>query len=628
MCGLAGIFNLDAAPAPAVVLERMTQTIAHRGPDGHGVFVDRAFALGHRRLAVIDPTPRGRQPMQTRDGRYVLAYNGELYNFRELRAQLQAEGGRFTSETDTEVVLQALAAWGPAAVSRFNGMFALALWDTVEQTLLLARDRYGIKPLYVALLGRTLLFGSEIKALRAHPAFRTRVSEGALVEYLTFQNVFTDRTLFDGVHILPAGHVLRVPLGARDLPRSEAYWDFRFADDATLDAETSERELTRLFEQAVQRQLVADVPVGGYLSGGIDSGAITCVAARAVPDYRTFTCGFDVSSATGLEIACDERQKAEFLAAMYKTQHYQVVLKAGDMERVMQPLTWHLEDPRVGQSYPNYYAAHLSSRFVKVVLSGTGSDELFGGYPWRYFTATQGNESPAEYLDKYYGYWQRLVPDTLKPRLFRAGLHAAVSANDTREIFKSVHAEALRDAHTPEDYLNFSLYFEAKTFLHGLLQVEDKLHMAHGVESRVPFLDNDLVDFALRVPVRQKLRQLVAPERIDENLVGDKVGRYYARTSDGKLVLRRVLGRYVPESYATAPKQGFSAPDGSWFRGESMEYLRRLFFQDDARLFAHLERSVVQELLDDHFAGRTNRRLLIWSFLSLEWWLRTFEPTA
>jgi asparagine synthase (glutamine-hydrolysing) len=628
MCGLAGIFNLDATPAAAVVLERMTEVIAHRGPDGHGVFVDRAFALGHRRLAVIDPTPRGRQPMQTRDGRYVLAYNGEVYNFRELRAQLQAEGSRFTSETDTEVVLQALATWGAAAVSRFNGMFALALWDSVEQTLLLARDRYGIKPLYVALLGRTLLFGSEIKALRAHPAFRTRLNEGALVEYLTFQNVFTDRTLFAGVHMLPAGHVLRVPLGAPTLPRSEAYWDFRFADDATLDAETSERELTRLFEQAVQRQLVADVPVGGYLSGGIDSGAITCVAARAVPDYRTFTCGFDVSSATGLEVACDERQKAEFLAAMYKTEHYQVVLKAGDMERVMRRLTWHLEDPRVGQSYPNYYAAHLSSRFVKVVLSGTGSDELFGGYPWRYFTATHGNESPAEYLDKYYAYWQRLVPDTLKPRLFRGGLRAAIAGNDTREIFKSVHALALRDAHTPEDYLNFSLYFEAKTFLHGLLQVEDKLHMAHGVESRVPFLDNDLVDFAMRVPVRQKLRQLVAPERIDENQVGDKVGRYYARTSDGKLVLRRVLGRYVPESYTTAPKQGFSAPDGSWFRGESMEYLRRLFFVDDARLYAHLERSVVQELLEDHFSGRTNRRLLIWSFLSLEWWLRTFEPIA
>ncbi len=629
MCGLTGFFDLEGAPASAAVVRRMADAIAHRGPDGEGWYTDGSLALGHRRLAVIDPTPRGQQPMQTRDGRYVLAYNGEVYNFRELRGALEARGRTFRSGTDTEVVLEALATWGPAAVERFNGMFALALWDTVERTLLLARDRYGVKPLYYAQIGRTLLFGSEIKALRAHPAFRTKVSGEALNEYFTFQNIFSDRTLFEGVRTLPAGHTLRVPLGAAELPATEAYWDFRFKADPTIDAETAEREVNRLFEQAVQRQLVSDVPVGSYLSGGIDSGSIACVAARSVPDLHTFTCGFDTSTASGLELACDERARAEHLAGLYKTQHYQVVLKAGDMERVMQPLIAHLEDPRVGQSYPNFYAARLSSRFVKVVLSGTGSDELFAGYPWRYYGPSRGNERPADYLDKYYGYWQRLVPDGLKTSFFRPHLHATVEAHDTRRLFKSVHADHLADARTPEDYVNFSLYFEAKTFLHGLLSVEDKLHMAHGVESRVPFLDNDLVDFAMRVPVHHKLRNLHAPERLDENVLGDKVDQYFRRTNDGKLVLRRVLANFVPEEYALAPKQGFSAPDGSWFKGESMDYLRRLFVEGDARIYEYLEPDTVRRLLGEHFAGRQNRRLLIWSFLCFEWWLRIFEdPTC
>jgi len=627
MCGIAGVMRLDGDPVSARVLQRMTDTLEHRGPDGEGIWTGRGIGLGHRRLAIIAPGPEGAQPRSTADKRYVLTYNGELYNFAELRVELQARGHRFTTRTDTEVVLTAFVEWGPACVERFNGMFAFAVWDTVERTLTLARDRYGIKPLYYTVRGRTLLFGSEIKAMRVHPAFVTRVCRPALHEYFTFQNIFSDRTLFDGVKLLPAGHILRVPLGRDEAPAPQQYWDFDFAIDDTLDEQACVDETARLFEQAVDRQLVADAPLGTYLSGGLDSGSITAVAARVRPHIASFTCGFDLSSASGLELACDERAKAEYLSSRYRTEHYEIVLKAGDMERAMSSLIWHLEDPRVGQSYPNFYVARLAGHVVKVVLSGTGGDELFAGYPWRYYGPATGNTDPEDYLDKYYAYWQRLVPDEGKARFFRPHLHAdLLDAHPTRRVFKSVHADRLAEARSPEDYVNVSLYFELKTFLHGLLLVEDKLSMAHGLETRVPFLDNDLVDFATRIPVRHKLHNLHPPERLDENAVGRKSDRYVRRTNDGKRVMRAMAARYVPEHYAQAPKQGFSAPDGSWFKGESIDYLRRLFFQEDARIYDFLERAEVQRLLDEHFDGRRNRRLLIWSFLCFEWWLRTFEP--
>ncbi len=628
MCGIVGVLNHDRAPVPGPLLRRMTDAMAHRGPDGAGVWCGDGVGFGHRRLAIIGLGPEGDQPMVSADGRYVLTYNGELYNYAELRAELRAGGFPCRSQTDTEVVLRAFEAWGPACVDRFNGMFAFGVWDTVDRTLHLARDRFGVKPLYYAACGGTLLFGSEIKALLAHPGLRPRVSLAALHQYFTFQNVFTDHTLFADVKLLPPGTRLRVVAGRAVEPRPEQYWDYDFRPDAGLSFEDSERETARLFTQAVDRQLVSEVALGSYLSGGIDSGSITTVAAQAIPGLRSFTCGFDLSSASGLELACDERASAERLATHAGTEHFETVLKAGDMERCIRDLVWHLEDLRVGQSYPNFYAARLASHFVKVVLSGTGGDELFAGYPWRYYAAAQDNLTPRDYIEKSYAYWQRLVPDELKPSFFRERLQGPMlDGHPTLEAFRGVHSHRLEEARTPADYVNASLYFELKTFMHGLFVVEDKLSMAHGLETRVPFLDNDLVDFALRVPVQHKLRHMQAPTRIDENEAGRKVDRYFARTNDGKLVLRRALGRLLPERFANAPKQGFSAPDGSWFKGPSVEYLRRLF-ERDARIYEYLEPKTVRALLDDHFSGRQNRRLLIWSFLSFEWWLRVFDPVG
>jgi asparagine synthase (glutamine-hydrolysing) len=624
MCGITGYLNLDGAPVAPRVLRAMADAVRHRGPDGEGVYADGALGFGHRRLAVIDRTPAAEQPMATDDGRFVLTYNGEVYNFRELRRELEARGRRFRSRGDTEVVLHALAEWGDAALPRFNGMFALALWDRDRRTLLLARDRYGIKPLYWSRRGETVLFGSEVKALLAHPSFTAALDREALVEYLTFQNLFTHRTLFDGVSLLAPGSSMTVSPDGVCAPRS--YWDFDFREpDGPADEREHLEELDRLFRRAVDRQLVADVPVGSYLSGGMDSGSITAVAAPQFTDpFASFTVGFDLSSASGMELAFDERAKAERMSYLFGTEHYEMVLKAGDMERVMPTLTHHLEDLRVGQCYPNYYAARLASKFVTVVLSGAGGDELFGGYPWRYYRAVV-NDSFDQYVGKYYGFWQRLLPPDKLERAF-APVWSDVRHVDTLGIFAGVFGHHAPELTRPEDYINHSLYFEARTFLHGLLLVEDKLSMAHSLETRLPFLDNDLVDFAQTVPVGLKLGNLGEVVRLDENEPGWKTERFFHNARDGKLLLRKAMERYVPADVSGGEKQGFAAPDASWFRGESIEYVRRRLLNGDARIYEYLDRDTVSDLVGDHLAGRENRRLLIWSLLSLEEWCRAFLP--
>ena len=620
MCGVCGILNFDGAPVSRAVLKAMTDAIAHRGPDGEGQFAEAGAGLGHRRLAIIDLTDAASQPMKTRDGRYVISYNGEVYNFRELRTQLEAAGHTFVSRSDTEVVLAAIAEWGVDALNRFNGMFALALWDRKTRELLLARDRYGIKPLYYMQVGKTLLFASEIKAFLSHPAFQPELDPESLVEYFTFQNLFADRSLFKGVHLLPAGCYLRA---STELDSVRRYWDFAFIEPDARRAEADYiAEVDDLFQSAVRRQLVSDVPISAYLSGGIDSGSITAIAARHVPNLKSFTVGFDLSSASGLELGFDERPAAEHLSYLHQTEHYEMVLKAGDMERCMAKLMWHLEEPRVGQSYPNFYAAQLAGKFGKVVLSGAGGDEIFGGYPWRYYRAMH-NDNFEDYVDKYYSYWQRLIPNAQLRKVF-APLLPEIADVCTRDLFRDVFDNHANELSRPEDYINHSLYFEAKTFLHGLLVVEDKLSMANGLETRLPFLDNDLGDLAMQIPVGLKLGRLGEVLQLNENQPGMKTKDYYRKTRDGKLILRKVLGKYVPDEISRRKKQGFSGPDATWFKGESIEYVRSRLHDPNARLYEYLDVTAVRSLIDDHLEGRTNRRLLIWLLLSFEQWLETF----
>jgi asparagine synthase (glutamine-hydrolysing) len=623
MCGITGLINLNGEPVSPVLLKRMTDAIAHRGPDGEGQWIEGNVGIGHRRLAIIDLSPAGHQPMISADHRFVLSYNGEIYNYRELRTDLEAEGIWFRSNTDSEVVLYALAQWGKDALLKFNGMFALALWDRKEQTLLLARDRYGIKPLYYATQGNTFAFGSEQKAITAQPYFERTINKPALLEYFTFQNIFTDQTLLKDIHILPAGyygiHDGKKPTASI---RLQQYWDYRFREpDHNASKQEYLQELDRLFKQAVNRQLLSDVELGTYLSGGMDSGSITALAAHQIPNIKSFTVGFDLSSASGMELAFDERTKAEAMSARFKTEHYEMVLKAGDMERCLPKLVWHLEEPRVGQSYPNYYAAQLASKFVKVVLAGSGGDELFGGYPWRYYRAANA-QNFEEYIDHYYLYWQRLVSNNELKKLFTP-IWSEVEHVWTRDIFRDVFLAHDNQLDRPEDYINHSLYFEAKTFLHGLLVVEDKLSMAHGVENRVPFMDNDLVDFAMQCPVGLKLNNLAEVLRINENDLGNKTAKFFQKTRDGKQILRDMMANYIPAEIAEAQKQGFSSPDGSWFKGESIEFVKRKLLAGTPVIYDYLAPDMACKMISDHFNGRENRRLLIWSLLSVEEWMNT-----
>ena len=622
MCGIAGIINFNDEVIDSLKLKGMTDSISHRGPDGEGQWIEDNIGIGHRRLSIIDLSSAGNQPMLSSDKRYVLSYNGEVYNFRELRGELENLGYSFKSQTDSEVVLYALVEWKTDAFLKFNGMFSLSFWDRLEKKLILARDRYGIKPLYFARQGNLFAFSSEQKAITSLPQFKKSINKSALFEYFTFQNIFTNQTFLNDISMLEAGHFMTIDIHDKKNPAIflKQYWDYKFSEpEIVLSKDEYVEELNRLFRQAVKRQLVTDVELGAYLSGGMDSGSITALSASKFPQIKTFTCGFDLSSASGMELAFDERAKAEAMSAKFKTEHYEMVLKAGDMERCISELVWHLEEPRVGQSYPNFYAAKLASKFVKVVLSGTGGDELFGGYPWRYYR-TANSSSFDDYIDDYYLYWQRLVNNSELKKLF-SPIWKDVKDIWTKDIFKNVFSTYENELKSPEDYINHSLYFEAKTFLHGLFVVEDKLSMAHGLETRVPFMDNDLVDFAMNCPVRFKLNNLANVIELNESEV-QKKSNYFIKTNDGKQILRDAMNAFIPNDVIKREKQGFSSPDASWFRGESIDFVNGILNNENSLLYEFLDPSIVKKLFKEHSSGKKNRRLLVWAFLNVEEYLK------
>ncbi len=618
MCGVVGIINRDGAPADSALVIAMRDAIAHRGPDGAGLYTDGALALGHRRLSIIDLTNAASQPMVSADGRIVVSYNGEIYNFRELRAELETAGWIFRSRSDTEVLIAGYAIWGIRRLAeRIDGMAAFALWDAQEKRLFLVRDRFGVKPLYLWRTRKALIFASEIKAFIKHPDFRVRVNDSALREYFTFQNLFRPHTLFEGVEHLPPASILSV---GRDGERIERYWDYDFTKPVAADEVANVAELERRMAEAVERQLVSDVPVGAYLSGGIDSGSIVALAAPHVPRMQTFTAGFELSSVEGIEATFDERRAAELMAYAYKTEHYEQVMNAGDIRWSLPRVVWHLEDLRLGMSYPNYYIARLASKFVKVCLSGAGGDELFGGYPWRYYRVFRSLDKP-DYLESYYSYWQRLTSAEDRWQMF------GTRAGDEREMFEAFagvfdSSDAIAFG-SPEEQISASLYFECRTFLSGLLLVGDKLSMANGLEERFPFLDNRLVDFAMKLPVSHKLADLKQMLSVDEDAVKKKLFAQEA-FSGGKSCLRQAMSHIIPREIMERKKQGFSSPEGSWYRGENADYVREMLLGKDLACAEHINPDFIARTVEEHMSRKANHRLLIWSLLCFEQWCRTF----
>lgn len=618
MCGIAGYFNRDGSPADERIVVAMRDALAHRGPDGKGLHVDGPLGLGHRRLSIIDLRAVANQPMHSPDNRWTIVFNGEIYNFRELKKELSEQGWVFRTRSDTEVLLAGCVIWGVASLARrIDGMAAFALWDAREGRLWLVRDRYGVKPLYLWRSAGRIAFASEVKAFLSHPDFKVQVNRAALREYFTFQNLFRPHTLFEGVEHLPPATILMVDQHGE---RRETYWDYDYSKPQPLDEQEAVETLESLMAAAVERQLVSDVPVGAYLSGGMDSGTLVALAHPHVPRMQTFTAGFEMSNVEGVEAQFDERRAAELMAYTFKTEHYEQVMNAGDIRWSLPRVVWHLEDLRLGMSYPNYYIARLASKFVKVCFSGAGGDELFGGYPWRYYRVFRsiGRE---DYLSNYYGFWQRLTTVEDRKRIFGA------DADDEAEmfdVFKSVYSGAPNlSFDSPEDHISAALYFESRTFLSSLLLVGDKLAMASGLEERFPFLDNALVDFAVSLPARHKLSDLEHMLQVDEDALRKKL---LAEDSfaGGKSCLRQAMAHVLPQEIMNRRKQGFSSPEASWYRGANADYVREMLLGGELAAADYLDADFIRSTVEAHMSGRKNNRLLIWSLLSFEQWCRVF----
>lgn len=623
MCGIAGIFNLNGKTVAEKQIKQMAGALAHRGPDGEDVFVNENIALGHRRLAILDTSQKASQPMPSKNGEWVIVFNGCIYNFHDLKIELQTKGHTFISSGDTEVIAEGLAAYGPSFFERLDGMFAIGAWNTKTKMLWLSRDRFGVKPLYYYLKNGTLLFASEIKAFFTHPVFSMELNYDSLHEYFTFQNQFTYQTLFQGVYMLPQANTVSINTASTEV-QHYSWWDYDFSQpDDKMTFEEAREETKRLFSNAVAKQMVADVPVGSYLSGGMDSGSIAVTASKHAGRLYTFTCGFDMSEVTGVEANYDERRDAELTANFIKSEHYEQVMNAGDLSWSLPRLVWHLEDLRVGMSYPNYYISRLASKFVKVCLQGTGGDELFGGYPWRYYRIFK-SLSQQDFFDQYYDFWQRMVPIGQQKNLYTANVLNSIDLNEPRAIFERVFLfnKKLR-YDSPEDHINNSLYFEIKTFLPGLLLVGDKLSMANGLEERFPFLDNELAKFAQKIPVRHKLGNLEMMKRIDENDFRGK-RTLYSEFNDGKNVLRKAMEDILPERIVNRKKQGFSAPDESWYRGENAAYMKDLLLNKKAASSEFINRKFVENMIHEHIEKKINHRLLLWSLMNFEWWCKIF----
>lgn len=661
MCGIAGIVRLGQRPLPPGAVKAMCDAQAHRGPDDAGYaffrqpgagcghhgywcgFTDERFrhfnehippfggdycqqeltrhnfdlALGHRRLAILDLSPYGHEPMSNSDRRLWLTYNGEIYNYKELRDELLGRGHVFRSRTDAEVLLHAWEEAGEAALPRLNGMFAFALFDRASGTLTLARDRFGVKPLYYAQTPDFLVFASETKAVLASGLVEPRLNPAAVVEYMTFQNLYGEETLFSGVRLLPQGCSLQIQVGREGRPGPARRYAELFPSALVEEHEsdTCAERVAGLFKQAIERQLDADVPVGSYLSGGMDSGSIVAVAGRRIPRLLTFTGGFDMTNVDGIEQGFDERKQAERLAHLLQTEHYDVVLHAGDMPAAMERLSWHLDDPRCGMCHQGWYAAKLASRFVKVCLAGGGGDELFGGYPWRYRLFLDSRDE-ADFDGRAFRYWHRLLPPENLPRLFSAELQPLTGR--ARDSFASMLRGAPASDERldrPGNMLRRAFFIDYTTFLHGLLVVEDRLSSAFGMETRVPFLDNDLAAYALGLRPGLKVDMAGTLQKRDAA---------HMETAEGKQVLRKAMERFLPAEYTRQKKQGFSPPDANWYRGPSMDYIKEILLDPRTRGRPWFDQAFVGKALEEHFSGRDNHRLLIWSLLSVEWLQRHF----
>lgn len=629
MCGICGIAIPERLhrPVDQARLTRMRDAIVHRGPDGAGMFIDGPIGLGHRRLSIVD-VAHGAQPMTTDDGRSTIVYNGEVFNHPALMARLQSEGVSYHTHCDTETVLHLYARHGREFVQQCRGMFAIAIWDRADRTLTVARDRFGVKPVYyVHAADGTLYFASEIKALLAAGAVSAALDIGSFPDFLANHAPSGNDTLFAGIKRLPPGHTMRWQDGTLTI---EQYWDLSFtpdpvlakASDADLVAEYSER-----FEEAVRLRLMADVPLGMFLSGGIDSAAITAVMSGMVDGpIKTFSVAF-------AEREANELRYARLVSDRFRTQHHEIVVTPEQFWDALPQLIWHEDEPIAHpSSVALNFVSRLAGEHVKVVLTGEGSDETLAGY--NRYRVTMANMQLG-------GIWEKVVPGGVRRALGdaigeagSAGIRGklartflarpanldamyfdnfAVFAPDrlssllTPDVRKAVEGidpyaayhRAIEQSDAPT-LLGKLLYADTKTYLHELLMKQDQMSMAASIESRVPFLDHPLAEFAARMPERMKLRGMTT-----------------------KYILRQAMKDRLPEEILSRKKMGFPVPVGTWFRGSWRHLLEEFVVSERALARGLFAPAVVRRLVDGHVAGENHSERL-WALLTLEIWQRIF----
>lgn len=625
MCGIAGLVGLAGLdPSAAARAVDMRDVLAHRGPDAAGLWSDEHAVLAHRRLSIVDLSGGG-QPMPNEDGSIWIVYNGEIYNHQDLRRELEGLGHRYRTRSDTESIVHAYEQWGEECVHRLRGMFAFALWDAPRRRLFLARDRLGIKPLYWAMASGHLLFGSEIKALLASGLVEPSARIDAIPEVLATRTTAGTETLFRGVRRLAPGHVLVLEDGR---VRETQYWDVPCGErDRTLAAHDVVPRFRALLEESVRLRLMSDVPLGVFLSGGLDSSAIAAVMARLLDrPLQAFSVAFR-------ERAFNELAYSRQVAAAIGADPHEIVIDERDFFEALPRLVWHEDEPIAHpSSVPLYFVSALARRRVTVVLTGEGSDELLAGYG-RYPRVVWNWRAGTIYERVMPGALRRLIAAQIVGRVpGRAGRYAARSflatprtiddmffdnfaavrlAEQERLLTGDARA-AIARAYTPSrawldrvppqsSLLERLLYADIKTYLHELLMKQDQMSMAASIESRVPFLDHRLVEFAARLPDDWKLSGLTT-----------------------KRVLRKAMKGVLPDSILRRPKMGFPVPFAAWTRGEWHGLVRGVLLDRRARERGVLDARAVERLLDDHRAGRVDGGDRLWSLLNLELWFRTF----
>lgn len=617
MCGIVGVWHLDGRAVDPVAIEDMRDTLIHRGPDDAGLWFEGSVALGHRRLSILDLSEAGRMPMASPDAAVQAVFNGEVYNFRDLRAELEAEGHRFFSETDSEVVLRAYEEWGVDCFDRFNGMFAVAIWDGREQRMVLARDPAGQKPLsYAYRPGRWLLFASTLAPLIRYAGNELDIDEAVVKDYVRFGFPPDGRTMLKDVHSLPPGSFTILERGGE--PRNHRYFDLTAFAEATPTRQGSEqdhlRALRDTLREAVRSRLVADVPLGAFLSGGLDSSLVVALMAEEEPDaVKTYTIGFD-------QAEFDESKHAARIASHLGVQNTVRVLRGPDVLAQLPDLVRYFDEPMADYSVlPTLAVSKLAREHVTVALTGDGADEEFGGY--KYYLAQRAIEpymkAVPEGLRAAIAKSAALVPhagarrimarsSASDPALFfgLGGFYRGATADAVNRLLceedeapKRV-AEFLR-AHPLQSSVEAGMLYDAThTLPHAWLHKIDRASMAVGLEARSPFLDRRVIELALTLPLEMRIH-----------------GRHT------KYLVRRLLREYLPAELVERPKQGFTAPVAHWLRNDLRDELENRLSAEMIVKRGLFDPKRVQMLVQEHIRGTHDHAQLLWALLVLEWWI-------